>query len=142
MAIIAKLYQSNRKGVTNGKYYARATWREQYDLPKLAKHMTEHNSAFSRGQMLSVLTDIVSCIRELCLDSKKVKLDNLGFFYPSIHSMGANNIEDFSVKKHVIGVRIKFVGCGESKNSVFTQQAKVREADNYTEPKKTATPLP
>ena len=32
MAVNFKIYQSNRKGETNGKYYARATYRETVSI--------------------------------------------------------------------------------------------------------------
>lgn len=127
MAIPVKIYQSNRKGATNGKYYARACYREMFDLTKLAQHMADHNTNFSRGQILAILTDIVGCIKELCLEGKKVKLDNFGFFYPSIRSKGALSEKEFSAFSDIIGCRIRFLGQGESKNAVYNQQAKVQE---------------
>ena len=140
MAIPVKIYKSNRKGATNGKYYARAYYREMYDLPKLAQHMADHNTNFSRGQILAILTDIVGCIKELCLEGKKVKLDNFGFFYPSIRSKGALSEKDFNAFSDIYGCRIRFLGQGESKNAVYNQMAKVSEADWYDGPNKLPQP--
>ena len=140
MAIPVRIYQSSRKGETNGKYYARAYYREMFDLPKLAQHMADHNTNFSRGQILAILTDMVGCIKELCLEGKKVKLDNFGFFYPSIRSKGANTEKEFSAFSDIIGCRIRFLGQGESKNAVYNQMAKVSEADWYDGPNKLPQP--
>lgn len=140
MAIPVKIYKSTRKGVTNGKYYARAYYREMFDLPKLAQHMADHNTNFSRGQILAILTDMVGCIKELCLEGKKVKLDNFGFFYPSIRSKGALSEKEFSAFSDIIGCRIRFLGQGESKNAVYNQMAKVTESPWQDGPNKLPQP--
>ncbi|WP_297253883.1 DNA-binding protein [uncultured Prevotella sp.] len=134
MAVPVVIYQSNRKGETKGKWYARATYTETFDLVKLAQHMQEHNTTFTRGQILAILTDIVSCIKELCLEGKKVKMDNLGFFYPSFHSKGAQTEKEFNASKDIIGLRIKFLGQGESKNALYYTQTKVAEANWHDNP--------
>ena len=140
MAIPVKIYKSTRKGATNGKYYARAYYREMFDLPKLAQHMADHNTNFSRGQILAILTDMVGCIKELCLEGKKVKLDNFGFFYPSIRSKGALSEKEFSAFSDIIGCRIRFLGQGESKNAVYNQMAKVTESPWQDGPNKLPQP--
>lgn len=142
MAINFKIYQSHRKGLTNGKYYARTTWREEYDLVKLANHMASHNTAFSRGQILAILTDIVACTLELCLDGKKVKFDNLGFFYISLKSWGAENVKDFKVNDNIYGVRVRYTPCGESSAALYRAQARVKEADVYADINKQPQPKP
>ena len=134
MAVPVVIYQSNRRGETKGKWYARATYTETFDLVKLAQHMQEHNTTFTRGQILAILTDIVSCIKELCLEGKKVKMDNLGFFYPSIRSKGAQTEKEFNASKDIIGLRIKFLGQGESKNALYYTQTKVAEANWHDNP--------
>ena len=55
MAIPVRIYQSNRKGETNGKYYARAYYREMFDLPKLAQHMADHNTTSRAARYLLYL---------------------------------------------------------------------------------------
>ena len=63
-----------------GKAYARVDYKEQFDVTKLAKHMSEHNTPYSKGAIKGVLTDMVDCIRELVLEGKAVKLPNLAIF--------------------------------------------------------------
>ena len=41
-----------------GKYYARVETKQTYDMKKLAKHMHQHNTAFSTGLIVGVLTDM------------------------------------------------------------------------------------
>lgn len=98
MAIEYKIYKSNINNGTKDKYYGRVTYNEMYDLPKLAAHMASHNTSFSRGQILAILTDIVKCIRELLIDSKKVRLDNLGIFHVSIRSKERRPLRNSSLR--------------------------------------------
>ena len=72
----------------NGKYYARVETKEQYDLQKLAKHMHQHNAAFSTGLIVGILTDMVTCMKELILEGNTVKIDNLGIFKASVEANG------------------------------------------------------
>ena len=62
-----------------GKWFARAVSDETFDLAKLAEHMSKHNSPYSSGVIKGVLTDMVDCIKELLLDGKNVKLDDLAY---------------------------------------------------------------
>lgn len=131
MAIEYKIYQSNANNATKGKYYGRVTYNEMYDLPKLAAHMASHNTSFSRGQILAILTDIVKCMRELLIDSKKVRLDNLGIFHVSIRSKGAKTLEEFSAVENILGLHFRCLGVGESSRDNFQRQARVREASQH-----------
>ena len=42
--------------------------------------MSDHNSPYSAGMIKGVLTDMVVCIKELLLDGKSVKIDDLAIF--------------------------------------------------------------
>ena len=55
MAVNFKIYQSNRKGETNGKYYARATYRETVSIKELAEVM-QNNSTVKKSDIVAVLT--------------------------------------------------------------------------------------
>ena len=71
-----------------GKYYARVEPKETLNLKSLARHMHQHNTAFSTGLIIGVLTDMVSCIKELALDGNVIKIDDLGLFKASVESNG------------------------------------------------------
>ncbi len=76
-----KIYQNQqKKGLNAGKWFARAVSDETFDLAKLAEHMSKHNSPYSSGVIKGVLTDMVDCIKELLLDGKSVKIDDLAIF--------------------------------------------------------------
>ena len=61
----------------NGLWYARPVISDTLDTAALAKHMSKHNTPFSPGVIKGVLTDMIACIKELILDGKNVKLDDL-----------------------------------------------------------------
>ena len=71
-----------------GKYYARVETKQTYDLKKLAKHMHQHNTAFSTGLIVGVLTDMVGCIKELVLEGNVIKIEDLGLFKASVEANG------------------------------------------------------
>ena len=78
------------------KVYAVAQYNHLLDLNDIAKHITEHNSPFSKGTIMGILTDTVSCIRENLLLGNKVRLGDMGAFHVSLSSEGADSVEDFS----------------------------------------------
>ena len=85
-----KIYQNQqKKGLNAGKWFARAVSDETFDLAKLAEHMSKHNSPYSGGVIKGVLSDMVDCIKELLLDGKCVKIDDLAIFGVGIRSKAA-----------------------------------------------------
>ena len=83
-----------------GKAYARVDYKEMFDVPKLAKHMAEHNTPFSEGTIRGILTDMVKCIRHLTLDGNCVKIENLAIFKASVEG---NACSRYGVMKASIG---------------------------------------
>ena len=83
-----------------GMIYGRVEKKETYDLAKLAEHMHNHNSPYSAGVILGILKDMVSCIRELCLEGNQVKIEDLAIFSVQIASKGANSFLAYDIAKH------------------------------------------
>jgi len=83
-----------------GKAYARVDYKEMFDVAKLAKHMSEHNTPFSEGTIRGILTDMVKCIRELTLNGNTVKIENLAIFKASVQS---NPCSRYGVMRASIG---------------------------------------
>ena len=76
-----KKYQNQTKSTRSaGKWLARAVADETLDTRALAEHMAKHNTPYSQGAIHGVLKDMTSCIKELLLDGKNVKLDDLAIF--------------------------------------------------------------
>ena len=61
----------------NGKtfYFATAAPQGELDLAGLAKHMSMHNTPYSKGQIQGVLQDFVGCLSEILQNGYKVKLN-------------------------------------------------------------------
>nr|WP_294058541.1 hypothetical protein [Prevotella sp. CAG:732] len=62
-----------------GKFYARPAITQTIGIDGLSEHMSSHNTPFSPGAVKGMLTDMVICIRELCLQGIAVKIDNLAW---------------------------------------------------------------
>ena len=78
------------------KAYANLQLTGIVDINELANHITEHNSVFSKGTVVGVLTELSVCMRELILQGYKIQLGDIGLFAPSISSEGAESKEKFS----------------------------------------------
>ena len=65
-------------------------------INELASHMADHNTVFSRGTIVGVLSDLGACLRELILQGYKIQLGNIGSFEPSISTKGESKVEDFT----------------------------------------------
>lgn len=103
-----KLYQNKMEGNTGyNLWYARAVCDETYDTEMLAKHMSTHNTPYSPGVIHGVLKDMIACIKELLLDGKNVKLDDLAIFSVGIRSKGAASVAAFNVAEYVSGLKLR-----------------------------------
>ena len=88
------------------KAYAKAQVKEVMSFRQFVAHIAEHGG-HKRGQVKGVLSDTCSCLVEQLLEGKKILLDDLGDFWISLTSMGAENCEAFTAK-NITGVRIIF----------------------------------
>ena len=103
-----KLYQNQiTTSRFNGYWYARAVCDETYDTQQLAKHMSGHNTPYSPGVIHGVLKDMIACIKELLLDGKNVKLDDLAIFSVGLRTTGVEDVADFSVAENVKGLKLR-----------------------------------
>ena len=102
------VYKNNDANSQNyGKAYCRVDYKEEFDIDKLADHMAEHNTPFSKGTIKGILTDMVSCIRELTLNGNTVKIANLAIFKASVQS---NPCSRYGVMRAAIGAKSTKVG--------------------------------
>lgn len=88
------------------KAYAKAQVKEVMSFRDFVNHISEHGG-YKRGQVKGVLSDMCSCLVEQLLEGKKVMLDELGNFWLSLNSEGAESCEAFSAK-NITGVNIIF----------------------------------
>lgn len=136
MSIFYRKYQNkNKNQKTFGWWYGRAvTLGKTYTLDDLAKHMAEHNTPYSAGAIKGVLTDMVTCIRELVLEGKAVKLPNLAIFSAGVQSTGAPSSDEFSVQKNIKSVYMRARATGDFTRDELTKSGSVTELPkNYTD---------
>ena len=90
---LASIYGRTKKKLV----YATAQRRQTLTTRDIAKHISSHNSVFSEGTIIGLLQDAQRCIMEHLIAGDRVNLDDLGAFYTSISSRGAESAEEFDV---------------------------------------------
>ena len=82
-----------------GKLYARVSYKQSMGIKEMAHHMAEHNTAFSEGLIVGVLTDFVRCTREMILQGNTVKIDNLAIIKATVQANGLETLYDAQTDK-------------------------------------------
>ena len=101
----------NEHSAAYGKWYAQVKNLETLNTRKLAQHISEHGSIYTPDVVYGVLEKFRSCLLEMLLNSKKVKIEGLGTFYCTLENQknGSAKKEDYSVQKHIKGLHIRFL---------------------------------
>ena len=112
--ILYEVYKNDIKdseSVMYGKWYARLKSVETMSMTKLAKHIGEHGSVFTPDVVEGVMKKFKTCLLEMLLESKKVKVAGLGTFYLTCECQkgGADKEEDFNVNQHLKALHIRFL---------------------------------
>ena len=126
-----RIYKNNSSAGLKDKYYARAFHDETIGLEELAEHMSNHNTPYSKGTIHGVLKDMVACVRELLLDSKKVKLDDLAIFSLGLTSRPADSPADFTPSGNIVKAYINAIGTGEISKKQLDVTARFTEVVEY-----------
>jgi predicted histone-like DNA-binding protein len=122
-----------------GKWFAKNVVEETIDLDGLAEHMSNHNSPYSKGVIKGLLTDMIGCIKELLLEGKNVKIDDLAIFSLGIkNKLAANSEDEFTVSKNVEGVKLRARATGELMSKTLNLEATLKKAQ-YINGKLTST---
>ena len=98
------------------KAYAKAQVKEVMTFRQFVAHIAEHGG-HKRGQVKGVLSDMCSCLVEQLLEGKKILLDDLGNFWISLTSMGAESCDAFTAK-NITGVNIIFTPGDDFQNLI------------------------
>ena len=113
MAKILYEVKQNQNGhsMAFGKWYAQIKALETLNTRKLAQHISEHGSIYTPDVVYGVLEKFRSCLIEMLLESKKVKIDGLGTFYCTLENQknGSVKKEDFNVNRHLKALHIRFL---------------------------------
>ena len=88
------------------KAYARAQMGEVMSFRDFTKHIADHGG-YSRGKVNGVLSDMCACLVEMLLEGKKVQLGDLGDFWLTLNSKGAESCEAFNANL-ITGINIIF----------------------------------
>ncbi len=89
------------------KAHARVQTNTHYSLHELADHIAKHNSKYTRGDIYAVLEAVARHVKELVLMGNKVSLGDLGAFYPTINSSGADSLANFG-PENIRSLRVKW----------------------------------
>ena len=107
-----------------GKWYAQVKALETMNTRKLANHISEHGSIYTPDVVYGVLEKFRSCLVEMLLESKKVKIEGLGTFYCTLENQknGALKKEDFNVNKHLKALHIRFLPEQTTEENISSRQ--------------------
>ena len=95
--------------------------------------MSNHNTPYSAGLIKGVLTDMIACTKELILDGKNVKLDDLAIFSVGIVSRkGAASADAFTLADNVKGLKLRARATGELSNAQINLEGQLKEASKYS----------
>ena len=126
---MAKIFYELRKNtndvtLANGKYYAYAKSIETLNTRKMAQHIAEHGSVYTQDVVFGVLEKWRSCMIEMLLEGKKVKIDGLGIFYTTIENTkyGADTEDDYNVNKHIKALHIRFLPEQEQELNISSRE--------------------
>ena len=89
------------------KAFAVAQYAEVMTIEKFAKHISTHGCVYSRADITAILYIAVDCMREQLLEGKKIRLGDLGDFYVTLASKGAENANAFSAQ-NITDVKVQW----------------------------------
>ena len=100
------------------KAYAQAQYNEVMNLQAFARHIATHGCVYSRADIVAILTMAVDCLREQLLAGQKIQLGDLGSFYLSLNSKGADNAKTFNPTANITSVNVNWEQSREFKNLI------------------------
>jgi len=114
----------NSKSTAFGKWFAQIKALETLNTRRLAQHISEHGSIYTPDVVYGVLEKFRSCLLEMLLESKKVKIEGLGTFYCTLENQkgGALKKEDFNVNKHLRALHIRFLPEQEAEQNISSRE--------------------
>ena len=114
----------NVKSKIYGKWFAHSKSVETMNTRKLSQHISEHGSIYTPDVVFGVLEKFRSCLVEMLLESKSVKIDGLGTFYTTIENEpgGVAKEEDFSVQKNLKALHIRFIPEQEQELNISSRE--------------------
>ena len=114
----------NEKSKIFGKWFAHSKTVETLNTRKLSQHISEHGSIYTPDVVFGVLEKFRSCLVEMLLESKRVKIDGLGTFFTTIENEagGAQKKDEFNVNKNLKALHIRFMPEGEQIMNISSRE--------------------
>ena len=143
--ILYQVKQSKGKSPASGKWFAKVKCTDTLDVRQMAKHISEHGSIYTQDVVLGVLEKFRTCILEMLLESKKVKIDGLGTLYCTIENTrgGAAKKEDYNVGTHLRALHIRFMPEQQQEMNIssrqFLKKARFLNIESIGSPSQTST---
>lgn len=123
-------YQEKRAGAFKDKWYGKAVQDRMVDFEDFVTHMSEHNSPYSRGVIHGVLIDMLSCLQELVLDGKSVRLGELGLFSIGMSTSPAATAQEFTAA-NIKGVHLNVRNTKTWSNQELRKRCRLTELTAY-----------
>ena len=97
---------------------------ESLNTRKLSNHIAEHGSIYTPDIVYGVMEKFRSCLLEMLLNSKKVKIEGLGTFYTTLECQkgGALAKDKFNILKDVKGLHIRFLPETEQEQNISSRE--------------------
>ena len=112
---------------------------ETLNTRKMANHISEHGSIYTPDVVFGVLEKFRSCMLEMLMNSRKVKIDGLGTFYCTIENQkgGAVSKEEFKPNVNLKALHIRFLPDQEAETNIssreFIKKAEFVNAEAFAE---------
>ena len=123
--IIYEVYQNqNEHSSAFGKWYGRVKYLESLNTRRLSNHIAEHGSIYTPDVVYGVMEKFRSCLLEMLLNSKKVKIEGLGTFYTTLQCKkgGAVSKDKFNINSTIEGLHIRFLPEQEQEQNISSRQ--------------------
>ena len=125
-----KKYQNKIKGsVSKDKWFGRAV-HELVEFDEFVTHMARHHCVFSEGTIRGVLIEMENCLREMLLDGKAVRFDDLGIFRIGLNTAPADTQKEFTAS-NIWGVHMNLYLGKRFRAKQLLVDARFKEADKY-----------
>ena len=125
MSVLYRKYQNkNSKSQAYQKFYGKAVATGTMTYRELVRHISEHNTVYGEDICLGVANKLQKCILEQLMESKKVQFGELGTFYLSMSTEGAESKDKFTVGQNVRGLYLRFAPSRTDLNNLSSKMLK------------------
>ncbi len=100
------------------KIYAVPQAKDILSLDEFAGHISDHNSLYDKSVITGVLMKMVSCLKEQLLDGNQVSFGDLGKFYLTFRTVGAESATDYNARTNIKRINVRFAPGDDLKNLI------------------------